>query len=192
MPRSKSYDREIVLWRATETFWKKGYEATSISDLESATGINRYGLYSSFGGKKSLFLACLETYRREVIERQTASLVSPGGAAGVRMFFDSFTKAPKAARERGCLVVNSLAELSGIDRDIDAAVKSHTRFILRRLRHAVETARRDDEIVARQHPEEISSCLLALLQGILIMSKSSFSRPLATSAIDTALDGLIL
>ena len=48
MPRSKEFDPDVVLDRATDLFWKKGYEATSIKDLVSHMRINRFSLYSTF------------------------------------------------------------------------------------------------------------------------------------------------
>ena len=48
MPRSKAYDRDAVLQKAMLFFWKKGYEATGIEDLEKRMGINRFSIYSTF------------------------------------------------------------------------------------------------------------------------------------------------
>jgi TetR/AcrR family transcriptional regulator, transcriptional repressor for nem operon len=51
----RQFDRADVLDRAMVLFWKRGYEATSIRDLLTATGINRGSLYATFGDKKRLF-----------------------------------------------------------------------------------------------------------------------------------------
>jgi TetR/AcrR family transcriptional regulator, transcriptional repressor for nem operon len=48
----KQFDRADVLDRATVLFWRRGYEATSIRDLVTATGINRGSIYATFGDKK--------------------------------------------------------------------------------------------------------------------------------------------
>ena len=61
MPRSKEFDPDVVLDRATDLFWKKGYEATSIKDLVAHMRINRFSLYSTFGDKQHLFLAAFYT-----------------------------------------------------------------------------------------------------------------------------------
>ncbi|MBV6654813.1 MAG: helix-turn-helix transcriptional regulator, partial [Mameliella sp.] len=41
MPRTKTFDEQQALDRAMETFWKKGYHATSMQDLVDTMGINR-------------------------------------------------------------------------------------------------------------------------------------------------------
>ena len=49
-----------------QAFWERGYEATSVDDLVQCMGINRFSLYSTFGGKHQLFVAALERYRLNV------------------------------------------------------------------------------------------------------------------------------
>jgi AcrR family transcriptional regulator len=41
---------------------EKGYDATSVSDLTEAMGINPPSLYAAFGNKESLFVRVLEGY----------------------------------------------------------------------------------------------------------------------------------
>ncbi|MGZ8649825.1 MAG: TetR/AcrR family transcriptional regulator [Solirubrobacteraceae bacterium] len=60
-------------------FWRKGYEATSLSDLTEAMGINRTSLYAAFGNKEELFGRALERYGqgpsahvREALEQPAA------------------------------------------------------------------------------------------------------------------------
>jgi len=60
--RPRAYDPEIALQRATESFWRAGYAATSLDDLSAATGMNRPSLYGAFGDKRGLYLAALRRY----------------------------------------------------------------------------------------------------------------------------------
>ena len=41
MPWEKTFDIDDAIARATEVFWAKGYEATSLADLLQAIGINK-------------------------------------------------------------------------------------------------------------------------------------------------------
>lgn len=43
-------------------FWRKGYADTSVADIVSETGLNRYALYTGFGSKQEIYLAALEAY----------------------------------------------------------------------------------------------------------------------------------
>ena len=62
MPWQKNYDEIQVLENAMKAFWVSGYEATSMSDLVAATGINRGSIYAAFEGKHQLFVRALKHY----------------------------------------------------------------------------------------------------------------------------------
>jgi TetR/AcrR family transcriptional repressor of nem operon len=51
MPRAKAFDPDEVLQKAMQIFWEHGYGATSVEALVQGMGVNRFGLYSTFGGK---------------------------------------------------------------------------------------------------------------------------------------------
>ena len=60
--RPRKLSREAILEIAMDVFWKKGYEATSIADILSATGLHKGSLYQTFNDKKTLFIATLDHY----------------------------------------------------------------------------------------------------------------------------------
>ncbi len=62
MPWEKTFDIDEATDKAIEVFWKKGYEATSMSDLTQAMQINKGSLYNAFGSKKALFDRALARY----------------------------------------------------------------------------------------------------------------------------------
>ena len=88
MARPKAFDEEVVLDRAVEVFWAKGYEATSIQDLVDAMGIQRGSLYATFGGKHQLFLTALDRYGEVVVKKLLAILESkPSALESIEQFF---------------------------------------------------------------------------------------------------------
>ena len=62
--RPRAFDREAALARATQLFWRQGYEATSIAELTEAMGIGSPSLYAAFGSKEALYAEALEHYTR--------------------------------------------------------------------------------------------------------------------------------
>jgi AcrR family transcriptional regulator len=118
MGRRPSYDREAIVEAATDLFWERGYQSTSIGDLEERTGIDRSSLYHAFGSKQGVFEVALGRYVQEFEERLVRTLHVGVGLDGVAGFFaemaQSFRSDP-AANARGCLMVNSVAELGSQD-----------------------------------------------------------------------------
>lgn len=70
MPWIKTFDTDEVLEKAGVMFASKGFEATSISDLTQAMGINKGSLYHAFGSKRDLFEAVI---RKDVMGRQATA-----------------------------------------------------------------------------------------------------------------------
>ncbi|NMG58023.1 TetR/AcrR family transcriptional regulator, partial [Geitlerinema sp. P-1104] len=67
MGRHKEFNRQDVLDKAMLTFWRQGYEATSIRNLIASMGIHRGSLYDTFGDKHSLFQETLAHYDHTVV-----------------------------------------------------------------------------------------------------------------------------
>jgi AcrR family transcriptional regulator len=60
--RPRAFDREAALAQATRLFWRKGYTATSISDLTEVMKIGSPSLYAAFGSKEALYAEALRHY----------------------------------------------------------------------------------------------------------------------------------
>ncbi|MGH3197147.1 MAG: TetR/AcrR family transcriptional regulator [Streptosporangiaceae bacterium] len=116
MARPRSFTSEHAVEAATGVFWSKGYQATAISDLERATGLNRSSLYGAFGAKQAIFDQALESYLRGFIGPRFAPMERPGADTGdIERFFaglSGFFRSDRQAR-RGCLMINSIAEHEG-------------------------------------------------------------------------------
>ena len=117
MGRRRAYDTGAVVQAARDVFWKRGYELTSIADLEERTGLDRSSLYNAFGSKQGLFQAALRSYLDEAIETRLSGLRQPdAGLAAIVAFFSGMAHTFRAYPEQasfGCLMVNTLGELGG-------------------------------------------------------------------------------
>jgi TetR/AcrR family transcriptional regulator, transcriptional repressor for nem operon len=151
--RPKAYDRDAALLAARDLFWEQGYERTSIADLEQRTGLNRSSLYQEFGSKRELFEASLECYADRIIAGLLAGLRDESGTgpragtgepagsgppaetglAAVAALFRQVARllrCDEGVGARGCLMVNSIAELAARD----TRVRAHARAYRDRLR----------------------------------------------------------
>src|SRR5258708_25096174 len=62
--RPREFDRDAALEAATLLFWRKGFGATSMSDLCDAMGVRAPSLYAAFESKEALYLEAIEHYAR--------------------------------------------------------------------------------------------------------------------------------
>jgi len=120
MPRQRGYRREDVVEAAKDAFWESGYEGTPLSDLEQRTGLNRSSLYLAFGSKRELFDEALDLYSEDVPDRLLTPLEADPGRAAILAFFEGVKAVildEQGRRRRGCLLVNTIAELATLDED---------------------------------------------------------------------------
>ena len=173
MARRPSYDTRAVIEAARDVFSERGVELTSIADLEERTGLNRSSLYNAFGNKEGLFEAALRSYLEEGIQSRLRSLAQPSaGLNTVAAFFSgmgqTFRADPKRG-ERGCLMVNTVAELGSHD-PRTALASSYRDAFRSAFRTALRQAAARKEISERRVRSR-AHLLASLTMGLFITAR---------------------
>ncbi|WP_352339460.1 helix-turn-helix domain-containing protein [Psychrobacter sp. 16-MNA-CIBAN-0192] len=111
--RATLYNRQDSLDRALQLFWKKGFHATSLKDIEKALDMRPGSIYAAFGSKDGLFQEALDYYARMAMAELELTLSkhrSPllGLAAYLRLLGGL---RDEALPRRACMLVKSLLEL---------------------------------------------------------------------------------
>ena len=112
--RPRSFDRDVALERAMLSFWRHGYETTSIADLTAAMGITAPSLYSAFGDKKRLFFEAMDRYAgnpASLAEGLAAARTARDAAHG--MLASAAVAFTDEVTPKGCLLASAAA--SGSD-----------------------------------------------------------------------------
>ena len=173
MGRPKEFDRDDALRKATDVFWRTGYEATSVEDLARSMGIGRQSLYDTFGDKHALFTEALELYRRErsgAVIRCLSEAVDPLSA--IRGLFHAIAEEPIEVKKRGCLIVNTAMEVCPRDASISRLVSENQRLLRDALRCALVRAERKGDLPSGANPEKLSRYLLTSIQGLYVAAKT--------------------
>ena len=120
MARLREFDYDKTLVSAGKQFWANGYQATSIKDIASVTGVKPGSLYKAFGDKKGLFLKCVKHYMEHT--SYYAILIENPDApfkASLRKIFNLMVDScDESVRNSGCLVTNSAYEMASVDEEI--------------------------------------------------------------------------
>lgn len=168
--RPAKFDREQVVLSAVNAFFDKGYEATTLGDLEAATGVDRSTLYNSFGGKAGIYSSATSTY----LAMAETGLFGPlregePGSSGdgyddILEFLARLRLGLTTATTPGCLIVNDMA--AGVD---PAAAVRYRTMMEEGLRQAL--ARTGDEDVDRR--QQRAGLLAASVLGVNLVSKAT-------------------
>ena len=93
--RPREFDVEEALAAALKVFWRKGYEAATLSDLTEAMGVTRPSLYCAFGNKEELFKKALDLYEREKLAFIDTALSAPTAYEAVKRMLLARAIAPR-------------------------------------------------------------------------------------------------
>jgi TetR/AcrR family transcriptional repressor of nem operon len=115
--RPREFSAEAVVSSAKLVFWQRGYEGSTLPDLEASTGLGRSSLYQAYGSKEGLFDEALAEYIETFISPRLSPMERSGSGLGdIQRFFRQLAKlfrADRSSAQRGCFWVNTLAEFSG-------------------------------------------------------------------------------
>jgi len=153
--------------------------------------LNPGSLYGAFGDKRALFLAVLDRYM-DTVSRLAIDCIggAPSGMLGIRAFFDNLVTAMTGGKRRwGCLVTNSIAELSLRDPQIAEKVKLHLGRVEMAFAGALARARTEGELAQGIGPES-AAFLVCVLQGLNVLAKTKPGREVLQGIVDVALKTL--
>ncbi|MEV0070704.1 TetR/AcrR family transcriptional regulator [Amycolatopsis sp. NPDC050768] len=191
MGRTRTFDVDEALGVALDIFWQRGYDATSIQALCQAMDIQPGSVYAAFGNKHALFVAALRAYAATVSAEAVERLnVAPSGMGGLRDYFAHLVDAMVDGRRRwGCLVTNSLVELTDRDPALAAMFEQHLANLRTSFAGALTRARAAGELRRGAGPES-APLLVAVVQGMNVLAKTNPGRITLQTIADGALAGL--
>ncbi len=189
MTRARPYDRDTALDAALTLFWKKGYHATSLKDLEAALQMKPGSIYAAFKSKEALFLLALDRYyqrnRQTLADLQTAH-ASP--LTALAEFLRSFAKAEADdPKRRACMVVRTMLDAT----EGEAALAVQSRHYLDKMtgefRAIFDAAKAAGELpedadtarLARRYQANLTALRIEAQRGLEAAALSDLSEDMA-------------
>ena len=170
MARPPEFDRSNAVNKALALFWRKGYQATSLTDLLTAMDIGRSSFYAAFTDKRTLYIACMDLFAARVTEMLERACREKAPIDVLQQFLEGNLAggrgAPGARADWGCLLVNSVLGMAGVDEDLVAHASSHLISLQRFFQVCLE-----DAGATPAQSEELAAMLMLLNQGIRVSSR---------------------
>lgn len=186
MARKKGFDEDELLERATDLFWRKGYNATSAQDLVDELNINRSSLYNTYSDKKTLFRKALIKYQ----EQQTKAMIDMLNTADdpekvIKQVFDNLIKeSNEDSIARGCFMVNTAVEIAGQDREIGAIVHANNKSVEDALTTIIEKGQKTGQFSTKNTARAYARFLFGSINALRIIARSGADK----SALDDVAD----
>jgi AcrR family transcriptional regulator len=175
MARPRAFHDPDVLTRAMLVFWRHGFEACNVRELEKATGLTASSLYNRFGSKEGLFTEALDHYLVQVVDRRIRRWLQPPQppVAGIRGFLETtydYIDRDAGRQPMACLLSNTALAFGGRDAAVTARLVAGMDRVEDAFRAALERARRDGELHASADTQRLARHLVLGLQGLLVLS----------------------
>lgn len=183
------FDEDSAVDRAMDVFWRKGYRGATPQDLADAVGIGKGSLYNAFGSKRELFSLALDRYRDQQAIQVDRALEAPGPikeriTAALELMIDmNFADSDR----RGCLAVNTAAELAGFDEDATERVRAMFERTTATFLDVIRVGQASGEVSSDLDPEALATHLLTTLVGVQLLSKTSRDPEMLKRSVQLAL-----
>ncbi|MEY2431474.1 MAG: TetR/AcrR family transcriptional regulator, transcriptional repressor for nem operon [Acidimicrobiaceae bacterium] len=181
MSGRRAYTNADVVVAAKQVFWDRGYEGTAVDDLQDATGLSRSSLYLAFDTKRAVFDAALTEYVTSFVDPRLGLIEAPdAGLREVAAFFRGladYFRGPDA--DRGCLLINAIAELAGRDPSFSPVAADFTRRVRAAFANALGHAAADGAMNRKQVSRRTEMLTVSLF-GVWIAVRSDAADAAAT------------
>jgi AcrR family transcriptional regulator len=190
--RPREFDRDEALAKARDAFWKRGYEAVSMSDLVAILDLASSRIYAAFGSKEDLFREAVELYRASEGGAPMRALTA---APTAREAIEAMLRAAVVAytqpgRPRGCMVVTAATNCTS---DNDAVFKwlaecrrERNRAILDRL----AAAKAEGELTGEADIRALADHFGAIMSGLSVQARDGLSRDRLLALVPAAIAAL--
>lgn len=113
MTNTAKFNRQLVIEKACQLFWLKGYSATSTRDLQQAIDMRPGSIYAAFGSKQGLYIESLKFYSKSMGEKLDQCLIeSETILDGMQAFVTKILIGDKDAQaSKICMLIKTNIEL---------------------------------------------------------------------------------
>ena len=167
MARPIEFDRPQAVNRALALFWRQGYQATTLAGLLQAMGIGRSSFYAAFTDKRTFFIECLDLWAARTLDLLERSRTEMPPVDALQDFFQrSFVVARSAKANWGCMLVNTVLEMAGVDEELAARASHHLGGMQRVFQACLQ-----DAGATPARAEELAAMLMLFNEGIRVSSR---------------------
>ena len=178
MARTKQFDERQALVSAMLVFWEKGYEGTSINDLEQAMGLKRTSIYNTFGNKSAIFERVMSCYKESVMAALFTELDNaPDIREGVRRMLNGALDIHfDEDNPGGCLVVLSIVESGQHDEQSQASMQQTIQELKSALQKRLSKAKKNGELSKRLDAGATATTIATTMTGMMVLGKANFTK----------------
>lgn len=170
------------------TFWRHGYETTSIVNLTTAMGVTAPSLYTAFGDKKQLFLEAVRLYAGDLSALENAIACAPSSREAARdLLVGSAERFTGDETPKGCLLASATATGSSEAVDVQHVVAEIRARIGSFLKARIMRDIKDGALPLETQADGLCGLVMATIQGLSVLARDGADRAHLLAIVEAAL-----
>jgi len=185
--RKKTFDPDKARHKAMNLFWEKGYETCSMDDLLNETGLSRSSFYNTFGNKRDLYVSVLDYFGQlGLVAYQTLHADKPMLVA-LHELFQMIFFSPAVKLEHGCLLVNTVLEQQGHDKELAKIASDKLLTVERELALFFERSKVSGQLNSPLPSSQLAAYFMTVIKGLRVAAREGKSIKELQSSIQSAM-----
>jgi len=172
MPNSL-HTRDKIIRNAISLFNKKGYRATSLSDITKALGMSKGAIYGNFLNKEEVAIASFDYAVSKVIDQLSADIsaqkTAPLKLKAILTYYGKYIENPPI--EGGCPIINTSIEADDNHPDLRLRVVDTITRIKDSLKKVIARGIQEGQLRENIDIELYATMFYAAIEGAIVMSR---------------------
>lgn len=177
--------KEHIIEKAAQVLNRRGYYASSMSEIMEASGLKKGGIYNHFESKEEIIAEAFAYNVRAMNDRFDEA------SAGRSHAVDRVLAMADVARELyrgepipgGCAIMNAAVESDDAHPFLKGQAKASMERFVAKVRSVLEQGQRDGQVDPEANAEEAALFVVSALEGALMISKLTDSDAAVNAAL---------
>jgi TetR/AcrR family transcriptional repressor of nem operon len=184
--------RQFIIEKTAPIFNKKGYAATSLSDMTDATGLTKGSIYGNFADKDEVALACFDHNHQIVTDSVSKEMALRASYRDkLRVYVDVYGGSGKFQLvPGGCPILNTAIEAADTHPALKIKAAEAIEGWKRKIVTLIEAGKANKEFGSGSDAEQAALSIIALLEGS-IMIRRTVGQPAYGKPLITAVENII-
>ncbi len=186
MAKAAKFDRQEVINKATNLYWKKGFYATSMRNLQDEIDMRPGSIYAAFGSKDGLFKEALRNYTNMAIA-QLKQLKTDHNSPieALKAFVKIQVLNSQQDSPNGmCMLAKTIGELTEDNQELIDATKEHMGEITREFITLIKESQALGEIDNQKSAEDLAIHIQIQIAGLRTFAKINNDKKLLAAKIE--------
>ena len=179
MGRIKDFDETKALESAMRLFWKKGYSATSMKELEQIMGLTITSIYNAFGNKRALFEKALNHYTQNIILPVFLKSLNKTKSAknALKATLDDVIDLHfNPLNPGGCFIVLSILENEQHDKRSKKMLDALLYLLRDSIIQRIDKDKKEGKLTRKVNSRSVANHMITLRTGMMTLAKAGFPQ----------------